>query len=187
MGAFGPLLWMGCAYLVVRIIKTGNQKLWMWFGVLAGIGLGNKYSMGVFGFAVVVGLVLTKERKALASKWAWIAGLVAFLMFLPNLIWNIQNHWPFLELMGNIRASGRNLPFAPLGYIRAQILMMTPSKFSPMRRACLRSPCPIPIHSALAGRSWSAEWQRCIAAYPHRSAPALLFLRMISRQPARST
>src|SRR5690348_16713265 len=54
MNAFEPLFWMGCAYLVIRIIKTGNQKLWVWFGVLAGVGLENKYSMALFGFAVVI-------------------------------------------------------------------------------------------------------------------------------------
>ncbi len=129
MNAWEPLLWMGCAYVVIRIIKTGNQKLWLWFGVLAGIGLENKYSMALFGFGIVVGLVLTKERKALASKWIWIAGVIAFAMFLPNLIWNIQHHFPFLELMHNIRASGRDLEFTPLGYIRAQILLMTPITF----------------------------------------------------------
>lgn len=93
MNAFEPLLWMGCAYVLVRVIKTGNQHLWLWFGVLAGIGMENKYSMAVFGFAVVLGLLLTPERKALAEKWIWIGGLIAFVIFLPNLIWNIQHHW----------------------------------------------------------------------------------------------
>jgi 4-amino-4-deoxy-L-arabinose transferase-like glycosyltransferase len=74
MNAFEPLFWMGCAYVVIRIIKTGNQRLWLWFGVLAGIGLENKYSMAVFAFAIVAGLVLTKERKAFAGKWIWIGG-----------------------------------------------------------------------------------------------------------------
>src|SRR5215472_17977186 len=129
MNAFEPLLWMGCAYVVIRIVKTGNQKLWLWFGLLAGIGLENKYSMAVFSFAIIGGLLLSDQRKALANKWIWIAGLIAFLIFLPNLIWNIQHHWPFLQLMGNIRASGRDIPFTPLGYLRAQILLMTPVTF----------------------------------------------------------
>jgi len=120
---------MGCAFAVIRIIKTGNQKLWLWFGLLAGIGLENKYSMAVFGFAIVLGLILTKERKAFATPWIWIAGLIAFLIFLPNLIWNVQHHWPFVELMRNIRASGRDLAFTPLGYLRAQIFGMTPLTF----------------------------------------------------------
>jgi 4-amino-4-deoxy-L-arabinose transferase-like glycosyltransferase len=35
MNAFEPLFWMGCAYLLIRIVKTGNQRLWLWFGILA--------------------------------------------------------------------------------------------------------------------------------------------------------
>jgi 4-amino-4-deoxy-L-arabinose transferase-like glycosyltransferase len=126
MNVFEPLFWMGCAYVVIRIIKTENQKLWLWFALLAGVGLENKYSMGVFGFGIVVGLLLTRERKAFASIWIWMAGLIAFVVFLPNLIWNVQHNYPFLRLMHNIRESGRDLPFTPLGYTRAQILLMTP-------------------------------------------------------------
>ncbi len=129
MNAFEPLFWMGCAYLLIRIIKTGNQKLWIWFGVLGGLGLENKYSMGVFGFAIVVGLLQTPERKALAQKWIWIGGAAAFLIFLPNLVWNFRNDWPFLELMRNIRASGRDVPLGPGEYIVRQIFLMNPASF----------------------------------------------------------
>jgi hypothetical protein len=129
MNAWEPLIWMGCTYVVIRIIKTGNQKLWLWFGVLSGIGLENKYSMGVFGFAVVVGLLLTPERKALTNKWIWIAGALAFVIFLPNVLWNIRHHWPFLELMHNIRASGRDVELPPGQYILQQIMVMNPLTF----------------------------------------------------------
>ncbi|HWR14212.1 MAG TPA: glycosyltransferase family 39 protein [Terriglobales bacterium] len=126
MNAFEPPIWMACALVVIRVIKTGNQRLWLWFGLLAGIGLENKYSIALFGFGVVLGLLLTPERKAFAQPWIWIAGLIAFLLFLPNLIWNIQHDWPFLELMRNIRASGRDTVFTPLGYLRAQVMLLTP-------------------------------------------------------------
>ncbi|MGO9323344.1 MAG: glycosyltransferase family 39 protein [Terracidiphilus sp.] len=137
MNAFEPLFWMGCAYVVIRVIKTGNQKLWLWFGLLAGIGLENKYSMAVFGLGICAGLLLTRERKAFACKWIWIGALIAFVMFLPNLIWNVQHHFPFLQLMHNIRESGRDLPFTPLGYIRAQIFLMTPVTFPVWLLGCL--------------------------------------------------
>jgi hypothetical protein len=111
------------------MIKTRNRRFWLWFGVLAGIGMENKYSMALFGFVIVAGLLLTKERKLLAGKWIWLGGLIAFLIFLPNLIWNIRHDRPFLELMRNIRASGRDIGFTPLGYIRAQIFLMSPATF----------------------------------------------------------
>jgi 4-amino-4-deoxy-L-arabinose transferase-like glycosyltransferase len=114
MNTFEPLIWMGCAYVVARVIKTGNQKLLLWFGVLAGVGMETKYSMAIFSFAVVVGLLLTPERKAFAHRWIWIAGAIALAIFLPNLIWNFQHHWPFLELMRNINASGRDIKLGPV-------------------------------------------------------------------------
>jgi Dolichyl-phosphate-mannose-protein mannosyltransferase len=129
MNAFEPLLWMGCAYLIVRIIKTGNQKLWLWFGALGGIGLENKYSIAIFGFAVVAGLLLTPERKAFRSAWIWLGGAIALATFLPNLIWNIQHHWPFIELIRNIRASGRDIHRGPVAFLRDQIFMMSPLNF----------------------------------------------------------
>ncbi|HKU21690.1 MAG TPA: glycosyltransferase family 39 protein [Terriglobales bacterium] len=129
MNAWEPLLWTGCAYIVVRIIKTGDQKLWLWFGLLSGVGLENKYSMAVFGFGIVVGLLLTPERKALASKWIWLAGGLALAIFLPNLLWNIRYHFPFLELLHNIRASGRDVVLGPAQYLLQQILIMNPLTF----------------------------------------------------------
>lgn len=129
MNAFEPLIWMGCAWLVIRIVKTGNQKLWLWFGVLSGIGMENKYSMAIFGFGIVAGLLLTPERKALASKWIWLGGVIAFLIFLPNLLWNINHHWPFIELMRNIRASGRDVELGPARWILQQIIVMGPVTF----------------------------------------------------------
>jgi 4-amino-4-deoxy-L-arabinose transferase-like glycosyltransferase len=129
MNTFEPLIWMGCAYVVARVIKTGNQKLWLWFGVLAGVGMETKYSMAIFSFAVVVGLLLTPERKAFAHRWIWIAGAIALAIFLPNLIWNFQHHWPFLELMRNINASGRDIKLGPVSFIATQILLMNPLTF----------------------------------------------------------
>lgn len=129
MNTLEPVIWMGCALLVIRIIKTGNQRLWLWFGVLAGIGLQTKYSMGVFGLAVVVALLLTPERRAFREKWIWIAGAIAFAIFLPNLIWNIQHDWPFLELMRNIRESGRDVALGPVAYFVQQIMTMNPLTF----------------------------------------------------------
>src|ERR1022692_1777790 len=126
MNAFEPLIWMGCAYLVIRIIRTGNAKLWLWVGVLAGVGLENKHSMLIFGFGIVVGLVFTGERRWLRSPWLWAGGLIAFLIFLPNLLWNIHHHFPFLELQENIRRSGRNVSMPPLSFIGQEILAMLP-------------------------------------------------------------
>jgi len=126
MNAFEPLFWMGCAYLLIRLIKTENEKLWIWFGVVAGFGLESKYSMLIFGAGLVLGLLLTPQRRLLASRWLWVGGAIAFLIFLPNLLWNVQHHFPFLELQANIRASGRDVPLGPIAFFVQEILLMHP-------------------------------------------------------------
>jgi 4-amino-4-deoxy-L-arabinose transferase-like glycosyltransferase len=126
MNAFEPLFWMGCAYMLIRIVKTGNPRLWIWFGILAGFGLENKYSMLIFGAGMVLGLLLTPQRRLLANRWFWIGGGIAFLIFLPNLLWNIDRQFPFLELQANIRRSGRDVPLGPLAFLGQEILAMNP-------------------------------------------------------------
>jgi len=129
MNGLEPLFWGGCAYLVLRLINTGNPKLWLAFGALAGIGLLNKYSIVIFASALIAGLLLTSQRRLLFTPWLLLGGAIAFLIFLPNLVWNIQNHWPFLELMRNVRATGKDIVLPPGRYLLQQVLMMNPASF----------------------------------------------------------
>jgi Dolichyl-phosphate-mannose-protein mannosyltransferase len=124
MNAFEPLFWMGCAWLTIRIVNTGDQKLWMWFGVLAGFGLENKHSMLIFGGGIFAGLILTPQRDVFRRPWIWIGAAIAFVIFLPNLLWNIQHHFPFVELQMNIRRNGRDVALSPLSFFLQEILSM---------------------------------------------------------------
>jgi hypothetical protein len=127
MNAFEPLFWTGCAYLLARIMRTGNERLWPWFGLVAGLGLQNKYSMAVYGAGLAAGVLLTPARRMLAGPWIWLGGLVAGLVFLPNVIWNVRHGWPFFELMRNLRESGRDVALSPLEYLGHQVLIVNPA------------------------------------------------------------
>jgi len=120
------VLWTGCLYFAILAVKRDQPRYWLWFGVVAGIGLQEKYSIAVLGFAIVVGLLLTAQRRFLFTKWMWLGGLAAFLIFLPNLLWNIANHWPFAQLIHNINADGRNVVLSPWQYFSQQMLIVFP-------------------------------------------------------------
>jgi hypothetical protein len=126
MNAFEPLAWGGCALILIRIIKTGDQKLWLWFGLVAGVALENKYGIVFFAAGVVAGLLLTRQRSMFLKPWIWLGGLLAFLIFLPNLVWNIQHHFPFFELLANIRHNGRNAPLTHLQFLGQVGMHMNP-------------------------------------------------------------
>jgi hypothetical protein len=121
-----PNLWMGCVYFAILAIKRDSPRYWLWFGVVAGLGLQEKYSIAVFGFGMVIGLLLTAQRHVFLNRWIWLGGLAAFLIFLPNVLWNIHYHWPFLELMHNIRAEGRDVILPLPQYFFQQTLLVHP-------------------------------------------------------------
>jgi hypothetical protein len=128
MNAFELLFWMGCAYILIRILKGGDERLWVAFGAVAGIGVLNKHTMLLFGFALVLGLLFTPERRHLRSQWFWFGAVLAFAIFLPNLIWEAQHHWPQVEVVRN----AQNLKNTPIGSVRffgEQILFLNPVAF----------------------------------------------------------
>jgi hypothetical protein len=121
-----PNLWMGCAYFAILAIKRTDPRYWLWFGVVAGLGMEEKYSIAVFGLGIVVGLLLTEQRRAFLDKWIWLGGLAAFLIFLPNLLWNIHYDWPFVQLIHNIKADGRDVVVGPIQFFLQQLLLVNP-------------------------------------------------------------
>src|SRR5215469_10753767 len=126
MNAFEPLFWMGAVYLVVRIINGGSPTLWLWFGVVLGLGLENKHSTAFFGVGILVGLLLTPERRHFAQKWVWFGGLIAFVIALPNVLWEARYDWPTYELLSNIAHSNKNVALSPVRFIAQQAVFLNP-------------------------------------------------------------
>jgi MFS family permease len=124
--AWEPLMWTGCAWLVVHAINTGDQRSWLWFGVLAGLGFENKYSIAFLLLGILVGVVLTPERRFLKSRYLWLGVAACFLISLPNFLWQWQHQFPFLELIHNIRMNDRDVVRGPLAFLADQAMIMNP-------------------------------------------------------------
>lgn len=123
--AFEPLFWVLASYLIVRIIQEENSKLWIWVGLVIGLGLLNKHSMFFFAFGLLIALLLTPLRKHFRSPWLYLGGAVAVVIFLPNIIWQMQNEWPtvtFLVSLNRNLMSGISL----LQFTAGQLLYLHP-------------------------------------------------------------
>lgn len=125
MNAFDILLVTLSAHLLVKVINKSSAKNWILFGLVVGIGLQNKLTLLFFAFATVVGLLLTRHRRLLLSPWPYLAGLMAVLIFLPNIIWQVQNNWPTLEFMTGAKPS-RIYPGSPFDYMMQLTLALNP-------------------------------------------------------------
>jgi hypothetical protein len=124
MNAFDPLLWTALAFLVVRIAQTGRQQLWLWVGALAGITILNKYGVIFWLAGLMAGILLTPLRNSLRRRWFWLGLAIAVVITLPNLLWQWRRQFPFLQLMHNIKLSGRDVVLPPLLYLKAQAEML---------------------------------------------------------------
>ena len=125
MNCFDHLFWALAIYLLVRILKGGDTRLWVLLGLVAGLGLENKYSMGFFGAGLVVGLALTPARKHFLDKWLWVGGALAAMIFLPHVLWEVHNHFPTAEFIHNVTLK-KNLPMTPWAFLRECVLQVHP-------------------------------------------------------------
>jgi Dolichyl-phosphate-mannose-protein mannosyltransferase len=126
MNCFDPIFWMGCAWALIRIIKSGDPRWWLMFGVSAGLGLENKESIVFFGACVLIALILTPQREVMFNRWFLLGGLVALVLAMPTAIWQAIHHFPMLEELCNVKASNKNEPLTMMSFFHGQIMLLNP-------------------------------------------------------------
>ncbi len=120
MNPFDVVFWALAICVLLEILDGEKPRLWLLFGLIVGLGLENKYSMGFMVMGVVAGLLLTRQRKHLASWWFWAGAAVAALVFLPHVIWEIATGFPSLEFMRNA-SQMKNVHLGPWNFLMGQI------------------------------------------------------------------
>jgi hypothetical protein len=102
--SFDQLFWILVAYFVVHLLRSEDPRWWLAIGASIGLGMLAKYSIAFFTVGVVGGLLLTPARRHLRSPWLWCGAVVALLIMLPNVLWQIQHHFASLAYMRSIHA-----------------------------------------------------------------------------------
>lgn len=117
------LAWTAFLYVSVRLLVRGEPRLWLALGVIAGIGLEAKYTIGflILGFAAA--LVLTRERRQLASVWPWLGLAIAVALLVPNLVWQAQHGWPSLRFFPSQNAQTASDTSRP-AFLAEQLLFL---------------------------------------------------------------
>jgi hypothetical protein len=116
MNAFDLLCWAVLSWIVARYLRTGNERLWLLFGLVAGVGLENKISVLFLGFGVACGLLVAGPRTAFRRAWIWVGGAIAAALFLPHVAWQAANGWPTLEFIHNATTE-KNVSLSPLAFL----------------------------------------------------------------------
>jgi hypothetical protein len=124
MDAFDQFFWVSAAFVLILILKQDRPRLWLLFGLIAGLGVLTKITMLYFGSAVFAALLLTPARRYLFTPWPWLGGAIAALFLLPYVYWQITHGWPTLEFWADYGAKVD--PASPIEFLVEQVLTMQP-------------------------------------------------------------
>lgn len=96
-------LWaVGVTYFLVRLLNSEDPRWWLAIGAMLGLGMETRYTMGFLALGVVGGVLLSKARRYLWSKWLWAGVALSLLIFLPNLVWQVRHHFISLDFLSHI-------------------------------------------------------------------------------------
>ena len=108
MNSFEPVFWMTALIAMLQIVKSGNLPWWVLLGVASGIGCENKPSMVFMLGALLMGLMMTGERRVLRSKGFLLAVTLTVALASPYLLWQMSHGWATYHFLHNETASRRS-------------------------------------------------------------------------------
>jgi 4-amino-4-deoxy-L-arabinose transferase-like glycosyltransferase len=122
-----------CAAMVwclAKLQQSGDGRVWLAYGIAAGLGLLSKYSALFVGLGTLVWLIVdARARHWLRSPWPYLSAVLALAIFLPNLLWQSQHHWMTFAFQFG-RVGGGHLTLRYLGeFFAAQFGLATPLIF----------------------------------------------------------
>jgi hypothetical protein len=119
---FDQLWWVLTVWLLLRYINTHAVKYLYFIGLAVGFGVLTKYTMLFFAGALILGLIISKQRRLLLNKHIWGAAAVAFVVILPNLIWQFTHYWPVFTHMTALQKEQLDY-VKPTDFIAQQIMV----------------------------------------------------------------
>jgi hypothetical protein len=123
--AFDILAWTALALVVVRIRRTGNLRLWPVAGLVLGLGLTNKHSIGFFALALLVGTVASGGWRLMANRWFALGAVIAGMFSVPDLWWQAHHGWATIAMTRALNQQNGGLHNVP-GFILSQTFMASP-------------------------------------------------------------
>jgi 4-amino-4-deoxy-L-arabinose transferase-like glycosyltransferase len=126
MNAFDLLAWPLAAWALLIAVREQSPRAWVLLGVALGLGLLNKIGVLWLGAGFFAGIVATRARGQLRTRWPWIAAALALLLFAPHVWWQIDHGWPTREFIANA-TGGKMLEVSPVAFALGQIEAMGPA------------------------------------------------------------
>jgi hypothetical protein len=156
-------------YLVLVAATRPAPRAWIAVGIVAGLGLEAKYTIGMLLVALVAGFASTRERAVFRIRGPWVAAAIAIALLLPNVGWQIAHGWPSAAFAGSQRAKTAD-DTPPLTYLLQSVAFLASAAALAVlgtvwlwRRSRMR---PFAIATAFVFVAWALEQGRSYYPLP---------------------
>jgi 4-amino-4-deoxy-L-arabinose transferase-like glycosyltransferase len=93
------LAWTVVTVCVATALLRSRPRWWLGAGLAAGIGIEDEYLILTLLAALVIGILATSaHRPVMMTRWPWLGGVIALVIWLPNLVWQLANGLPQLTM-----------------------------------------------------------------------------------------
>jgi len=122
--AVDHVVWVTVCWLLIRLLRTGQQRLWIAIGAVIGVGMLAKYLVVLLVLGLLAGLLISGPRKALLNPWLALGAGLAIVLELPSLVWQAVNGWPQFAMAESL--SENPGVGAAVNLLVGQVLMIGP-------------------------------------------------------------
>jgi hypothetical protein len=122
--AVDHVVWVTVCWLLIRLLRTADQRLWIAIGAVIGVGMLAKYLVVLLVLGLAAGLLVGGPRKVLTSPYLAMGAGLALVLNLPGLVWQGVNGWPQFEMAESL--SEQPGIGAAINLLIGQVLMIGP-------------------------------------------------------------
>ena len=120
------LVWTLVSWLVVRAVRTSDDRLWPVAGVVLGLGLLNKPLPAFLAVGLLAGVLIAGPRRLLRNPWVWSGAAIALVLWSPWIAWQASNGWPQIAVSRSIAAGNSTSSQPWWAIVPFQLLLVSP-------------------------------------------------------------
>lgn len=113
-------------WLLIRALRDRRLISWLLVGLAAGITAEVKILIASVLVSCAVGIIATRQRRALVASGPWLAAVLAAVIAAPFLLWQSSRGWPMLDVASSVAAGGSTSSAERATVVPLSFLMVGP-------------------------------------------------------------
>jgi hypothetical protein len=103
------LAWVVVLVCVSTALLRDRPRWWLGAGVAAGLGLEDNNLMVLLLIGLAAGLLGSRDRAVLRTRWPWLGAALAALIWAPNVSWQATHGWPEVAMSSALHQSSTSV------------------------------------------------------------------------------